>query len=144
MQLIIKFAYDGTVSITDDNIQELLLAADQFDVKGVVGACCDYMGERLRPENCIGAWQISDICFCPQLKNKAFQFILNNFKQVVSSEQFQQLSAPELCDILDRDQLIVPKERTVFEAIHQWITHEPERRKAHFVVLLSKVHYCSL
>lgn len=54
MRLIIEFAYTGSVPVTAENVQELLLAADQFNVMDVVQTCCDFLGEQLRAENCIG------------------------------------------------------------------------------------------
>ncbi|XP_030280923.1 kelch-like protein 10 isoform X2 [Sparus aurata] len=138
MQIIIKFAYTGSLSVTEDNVQELLLAADQFNIKDIVRACCDFLGEQLCPENCIGIWQFT-FCSCFELQRKAYQFILDHFEEVVSSEEFQDLTVQELTDILERDDLNVSEETTVCEAILRWIAHRPEERQAHLLVLLSKV-----
>lgn len=46
----------------------------------------------------------------------------------------------DFCDILESDELKIREESTVFEAVHQWIAHEPDRRKEDLVLLLSKVH----
>lgn len=118
---------------------ELLQAADQFNITGIVEACCDFLMEMLSIDNCIGIWQFSDIHYCTQLQQKAFQFILYNFEQVISSKEFHQLSVEELCDIFDHDELNVKNESFVFEAICKWISHSPERRKKHFAILLPKV-----
>ncbi|XP_075960673.1 kelch-like protein 10 [Anarhichas minor] len=139
MQLIIEFAYTGLVSVTEENVQELLLAADQLNVMGVVQTCCDFLGEQLCPENCIGIFQVTDTCLSPELRLKAYHFIVDHFEEVVLSEEFPQLSVQQLADILGRDDLNVSEESAVFEAILRWIAHEPEERKAHLAVLLSKV-----
>ncbi|XP_030275694.1 kelch-like protein 10 [Sparus aurata] len=139
MQAIIEFAYTGSLSVTVDNVQELLLAADQFNVMKIVRACCDYLEERLCPENCIGIWKFTNILPCFELQSKTFLFILDHFEEVVSTEEFEFLNVQELADILGRDDLNVKKENTVCEAIFQWITNRPEERKEHLLVLLSKV-----
>ena len=139
MQAIIEFAYTDSLSVTVDNVQELLLAADQFNVMKIVQACCDFLGERLCPENCIGIWKFTSILPCFELQSKAFQFILDHFEQVMSTEEFQYLSVQELTDILGRDDLNVKKENTVCEAIFHWITNRPEERTEHLLELLSKV-----
>lgn len=125
--------------MTSTNVIELLLAADRYNVLGIVEVCCDFLMEMLSTENCIGIWQLSDICYCSQLQEKAFQFILYNFDQVISSQEFQQLSVEELCDFFDHDELNVKNESIVFEAICKWISHNSERRKKHFSILLPKV-----
>ena len=138
MQIIIKFAYTGSLSVTEDNVQELLIAADQFNIKDIVQTCCDFLGEQLCPENCIGIWQFTFFS-CFELQRKAYQFILDHFEEVVSGEEFQDLTVQELSDILERDDLNVSEETTVFEAVLHWIAHRPEERQAHLLVLLSKV-----
>lgn len=138
-RLIIEYAYTGTVPVTASNAMELLLAADQFNIMGIVEACCDFLAEMLSTDNCLVIWRFSDTCYCSQLQQKAFQFILYNFEKVISSKEFLQLSVEELCDIFDHDELNVKTESVVFEAICKWISHTPERRKKHIAILLPKV-----
>lgn len=139
MELIIEFAYTGSISVTEDNVQELLLAADLLNVVDGVQIGSDFLSEQLCPENCIGIWQFTNICFSPELQSKANSYIIDHFEEVVSQEEFLQLSAQELTDILDRDDLNVRKESTVYESILHWIGHIPEERERHMGVLLSKV-----
>ncbi|XP_029299567.1 kelch-like protein 10 [Cottoperca gobio] len=139
MEVIIEFAYNGSVSVTKQNVQELLLAADQLTVMDIVHTCCNFLGEQLCPKNCIGIFQFTNICCCSELQRKAFHYIIDHFEEVVSSEEFLELSVQEISDIIDRDDLNVRKESTVFEAILRWITNLPEERKVHIAVLLSKV-----
>ena len=139
MQAIIEFAYTGFLSVTVDNVQELLLAADQFNVMKIVRACCEYLEDRLCPENCIGIWKFTNILPCYELQSKTFLFILDHFEKVVSTEEFEYLNVQELTDIIGREDLNVKKEITVCEAIFQWITNRPEERKEHLIELMSKV-----
>lgn len=139
MQLIIEFAYNGSVSVTEDNAQELLLAADMLNVMDIVKICWDFLGTQLCSENCIGLWQFTNICFSAELRRKAYRYIIDHFEEVVCCEEFLQLSVQELTGILDRDDLNVRKESTSYEAIVHWIAHEPEKRNRHIAVLLSKV-----
>ncbi|XP_061835806.1 kelch-like protein 10 [Nerophis lumbriciformis] len=139
MQLIVEFAYEGSVSVTEDNVKELLLAADRFNVTGIVETCCTFLTEQLCPENCIGIWQFTKNCYTPELELKAYQYILFHFEEVATSDELRQLSIRDFRDILDRDDLIVKKENTVFEAILYWIAHAPGERSENIAVLLEKV-----
>ncbi|XP_030596258.1 kelch-like protein 10 [Archocentrus centrarchus] len=138
MELIIDFAYTGSVSVTEDNVRELLLAANRFNVMDLVKICCDFLGEQLCPVNCVGIWQLTTISFLPKLRAKAYQYILNHFEQVVAEEEFLNLTVEELTDILDTDHLDV-QEDTVYEAVIKWIAHAPAEREQHISTLLPKV-----
>lgn len=50
----LEYAYNREVSITADNVYELLPAADQFNIDGIVFKCSKFLEESLTPQNCIG------------------------------------------------------------------------------------------
>ncbi|KAK9531138.1 hypothetical protein VZT92_010582 [Zoarces viviparus] len=139
MQLIIEFAYTDSVSVTEENVQELLLAADQLIIMGLVQTCWDFLEEQLCPENCIGIFQFTGMCSVTELRHKAYRYIIDHFEKVVVAEEFLQLSVQQLTDILGRNDLNVRKESIAYEAVLRWIAHVPEERKAHIAVLLSQV-----
>ncbi|XP_061835856.1 kelch-like protein 10 [Nerophis lumbriciformis] len=139
MQFFIDFAYTGSVSVTEDNVQDLLIAADKFSVRGIVQTCCTFLTEQLCPENCIGIWQFTKNCYAPELQLQAFEYMLYRFEEVANTDELQQLSLQDFCDILDRDDLIVKKENTIYEAILHWIAHAPGERSGSIAVLLEKV-----
>ncbi|KAM8972338.1 kelch-like protein 10 [Pelodytes ibericus] len=140
MKLIIEYAYDRSVPITAQNVEELLVAADQFNIMGIVRICCEFLTSQLCPDNCIGICKFTDYYYCPELRQKAFMYILHNFEDMVrSSEEFLELSPLELRDIIGNDELNIKQEDAVFEAIVKWIEHDPERRSQYMSILLPKV-----
>ncbi|KAM9309957.1 kelch-like protein 10 [Pholidichthys leucotaenia] len=139
MELILEYAYTGLVSVTVENVQELLLAADQLKVMDIVQICWNFIENELAPKNCIGIWQFTNVISCPEMRYKACRYITDHFVDVVSSEEFLQLSVEELEDILGRDELCVKQENSVYEAAIKWILHIPEKREEHAMRLLSKV-----
>ncbi|XP_043910515.1 kelch-like protein 10 [Protopterus annectens] len=140
MDLIIQYAYTRTVPITIENVEQLLAAADQFHVLGLVRMCCEFLESYLCIENCIGIWKFADFYFCSELKHKAYLFILHNFEEMVKiSEELLQLSAFEFGKIIEEDELNVKNEDVVFKAILKWISHDPHDRKKYIPILLLKV-----
>ncbi|ETE64723.1 Kelch-like protein 10, partial [Ophiophagus hannah] len=118
MKLIIEYAYTRTVPITVDNVERLLVAADQFNVMGIVRACSDFMKSQLCLENCIGICKFTEYYYCPELRQAAYMFILHNFEEMVkASTEFLELSVNEFKDIIEKDELNVKQEDAVFEAI---------------------------
>lgn len=142
MKLIIEYAYTRTVPITPDNVEKLLAAADQFNIMGIVRGCCEFLKSELCLDNCIGICKFTDYYYCPELRQKAYMFILHNFEEMVKvSAEFLELSVSELKDIIEKDELNVKQEDAVFEAILKWISHDPQNRKQHISVLLPKVKF---
>uniref|UniRef100_A0A8C3G515 Kelch like family member 10 n=1 Tax=Cyclopterus lumpus TaxID=8103 RepID=A0A8C3G515_CYCLU len=139
MRLIIDFAYTGSVSVTEENVQELLMAADQLNVMDIVQSCCDFLGEQLRADNCIGIFHLTDIILSAELQHRAYRYMADHFEEVAYHDEFLQLPLQQLIDILERDDLNVRNESVAFEAVLRWIDHVPGERKAHVAVLLSKV-----
>ncbi|KAM9342471.1 kelch-like protein 10 [Pholidichthys leucotaenia] len=139
MELILEYAYTGLVSVTVKNMQELMLAADQLEVMDILQICWNFIENELAPKNCIGVWQFTNVIFCPEMRYKACRYITDHFVDVISSEEFLQLSVEELEDILGRDELCVKQENSVYEAAIKWMLHMPEKREEHAVRLLSKV-----
>ncbi|XP_070694999.1 kelch-like protein 10 [Pempheris klunzingeri] len=140
MKVIIDFAYTGFVPVTQQNVQELFIAADQFNVNGVIQACSDVLEEQLTIQNCISTWWFADTYYTPDLKHRVFLFILNHFEEVAAtSEEFLQLSAQQLTKIIENDRLNVNTEKKVFEAIVRWIAYSAEERREHTSLLLPKV-----
>ncbi|KAM9331711.1 kelch-like protein 10 [Pholidichthys leucotaenia] len=139
MESIFEYAYTGLVSVTVENVQELLLAADQLQVMDIVQICWNFIKTELAPKSCISIWQLTNVIFCPEIRCKACRYITDHFVDVVSFEEFLQLSLEELEDILSRDELCVKQENSVYEAAIKWMLHMPEKREKHAVRLLSKV-----
>ncbi|MBN3289269.1 KLH10 protein, partial [Polypterus senegalus] len=140
MEMIVTFAYTQTVSLTEENVTQLLSVSDQFNILGLVKLCCDFLESHLSLENCLGTCKLAYRHSCSETHFKAFRFTMNEFKNLVTvSEEFLQLSFFELYDIIEQDELNVQNESQVFNAIMKWIFHQPNERKKFLPKLLSKV-----
>ncbi|KAM9475873.1 kelch-like protein 10 [Clarias gariepinus] len=140
MELILEYAYVQWVNITEENVYELLIAADYLAISSLVNSCSVFLKAQLCLENSIGIWRFACFYSCKNLEQRAFQFILHNFEKVLCvSEEFLKLKADELCEILENNNLNVREEEVVFDAIMLWIKHAPLDRKTHIALLLSKL-----
>ncbi|XP_066576868.1 kelch-like protein 10 [Amia ocellicauda] len=140
MKLIIQYAYTLTVPISPNNVQELLVAADQLAVLDLMQTCCNFLEAQLCIENCIGISQIAELHFCFKLHRVAHRYVRHHFGLVAkASEEFLELSLDQLTNIIEKDDLNVNQEDVVFEAILRWIDHAPNERRGHISVLLPKV-----
>lgn len=140
MELIVEYAYTRRVNITEENVHELLKAADYLAMSHLVNKCSAFLKARLRVETCFSIWRFARFYFCTKLEQQAFRFILHNFVEAVRvSEDFLDLTVEQLSEIIGNDELNVKRENVVFEAILHWIGHAPQERGAHIQVLLPRV-----
>ncbi|XP_047194393.1 kelch-like protein 10 [Hippoglossus stenolepis] len=139
LRIIIEFAYTGSVTSTEDNVQELMITADMLNIVGIIQACSHFIGAHICPQNCVGIWQFTNICHSSELRCKAFRYIIQHFEEVVPADEFLQLSVEELTVFIGRDELNVRNESIVFDAILRWIAHIPREREQNIAVLLSQV-----
>ncbi|XP_027135132.1 kelch-like protein 10 isoform X2 [Larimichthys crocea] len=139
MHLIINYAYTNSVPVTKDNVVEVLEAADQFLVTGIVQTCFFFLEDRLCLKNCISIWRLLNMYHCPELRHKVLLYILYHFELVCVSQEFLELPVQQLVAIIVNDHLKVKQENIVFEAVLCWINHLPDQRRGHMSVLLSKM-----
>lgn len=140
MRLIIDYAYTRKADITVDNVEQLLPAADQFHVNGLVKICCDFLISKLSPDNCIGIHRFAEAYFCHNLAKIAHRYIMYNFGDVLQeSTEFLQLDIEKISELLGSDDLNVKNEEFVFCAALKWIDYDPRNRKTQMARLLRSV-----
>lgn len=71
MREIIEYAYNGCTSVTEDNVDEVLTAADQLNVLGLLKDCCDFLMFRMNFANCISTREFARHYFCFELGDAA-------------------------------------------------------------------------
>ncbi|KAM8860656.1 kelch-like protein 10 [Synchiropus picturatus] len=145
MKVIIDFMCDGCVSVTEENLLDVVLAADFFNIAEMIDRCNSFLEKHLSLGNCISVWKGTKFLHpVPPICRKAFTYITTHFEELVSSEEFFQLTAEELTLVLERDELNVREENNVFEAILRWVDQNSEGQKPQLAKLLSKVRLALL
>lgn len=128
MARIIAFMYTGKIRVTEVTVCQLLPAATMFQVPNVVDACCAFLERQLDPSNAIGIANFAEQHGCHGLKQKANQFIERQFTQICQEEEFLQLSAIQLINLIKKDELNVQEEREVYNAVLKWVKYDEDNR----------------
>ena len=100
LETLVDFAYTSTLHLNEANVCTLLAAGTMFQMSHVVEACCTFLENQLDASNCIGIADFAIIHGCHELYNKAKLFIYKNFSDVFQHEEFLQLSATQLIQVL--------------------------------------------
>ncbi|XP_041725257.1 kelch-like protein 38 isoform X2 [Coregonus clupeaformis] len=135
---IVDYVYTGAITISMDIVLPLMQAASMLYYGRLFEACSTFLQEQLSPDNCLSMIRLSEILHCDSLKEKAKEMAVRSFSDVAASEDFCELSLPELMCYLEDDRLCAEEEQ-VFETLLAWIHHDPFSRRGAIHDLFKKV-----
>jgi len=128
--------YTGDLRVNEENVFEVLAAADHLQVSSVVQQCCDFLKMefiqlRLDLHNYCLLSTVADRHGLRDLQEAAEEKMASMFKDICESEEFlTYIGADQLLSLLSRDDLSAPSETFVFKSVMQWVKHKKEERMA--------------
>ncbi|XP_027044847.1 kelch-like protein 3 [Pocillopora damicornis] len=134
LMIILDSIYTGEPHLNEDNVFEVLAAADHLQVTSVVQQCCDFLlTEFVKLRFDFGQfcriWKIADSHGLKDLQEAAEYKIAKMYKDVCESEEFlTYIEVDQLFSLLSRDDLSAPTETFIFKSVMQWIKHKKEER----------------
>lgn len=142
METIIEYAYTKEVTITTANAEDIFIAADRFNVLGLLQECINFLVAQLSPENCVGLLRFARFYNNKELEDMCWVYIMSHFRDIIgSSTEFVHLNYIELMDIISSDTLNVSTEDEVFDAVMRWTEFSPRERKEQCNHLLGAVRF---
>ena len=128
VQALVEFAYTGKVEITVDNVQSLLATACLVQFHEVKDLCCQFLETQLDPSNCLGIRKFTEAHGCTNFLDVVDNFVLENFREVMKSEEYALLPCELLAKVVSSDDLNVAAEEEVYEAVMSWTKHDINNR----------------
>lgn len=144
LKQLIDFCYTGTLCIDQTNVQALLEAANEFRFMSIVAVCSEYFQEQLDATNCVGFFEFSELYDLKDLHAMSEIFICQHFMKVIENDEFRMMSAKNLKEILQMNDLNIDTEECVFNALMKWIKADEDKRSTQFPELLRFVRMTQL
>lgn len=119
----------GQIEVTNENVQDLLIAGDMIELQEVVEICTDHLVRQLDPSNVLGIFRFAADHNCLLLKESALKFVCTNFVQVSQEEEFTDLTKELILKLLASEDLRVDSEYQVFLAALTWLEHDVGSRR---------------
>ena len=144
LKALIDFIYTGSITITEQNVKNLLSGAHYVQIHEVKQFCFEFLRSNTTVDNALNFLKTAGHYRNEGLKNKIQQYISINFDQVLKSDHFKQLSIEELISCisnLDRSQA---KEISIFQAIVTWCNHDKQDRNDSFVELFNMLNLANI
>ncbi|XP_001948331.2 kelch-like protein 2 isoform X1 [Acyrthosiphon pisum] len=139
LQVLVNFIYTGKIVINEENVRDLLSAANLLQLQEVKEACCNFLQSQLCSTNCFSINAIADLHSCTELLTSSELYIHQHFSEAADGDEFLSLSSEEVIKLISSDKLIVPSEEKVFESVIRWVKHELGTRKCILPQLMKHV-----
>ncbi|CAF4517649.1 unnamed protein product, partial [Rotaria socialis] len=141
MEILLNSIYGESVTVTNDNVQDILPAASLLQLNGtdIQRQCALFLASHLEPANCLGIYCFADLHNCSQLKQTALSFIWTHFAAVVHSDEFLTLKANEVEDLIQSDEIEAPNEEIIYNCVMAWLKHDQTFRQQYLLTLLQHV-----
>ena len=125
---LLQFLYTGRLKLNETIVQDVLTAASHLQIDSAIMLCAQFLEESLKLNNCVDVVQISEIYSLPRLHEKANDFIVANFSDLVKNGHHCRLTAAQLSSYLKSDELKCGTEFGLFNCIRQWLDYDREAR----------------
>ena len=135
LKIVLDSIYSGDLQVNDENIFEVLVAADHLQVTSVVQQCCDYLQTqfidqlRFDVQTYCRVSAIADRHGLKDLQEATQTKMAYIYKEICESEEFlSHVDADQYTRLLSRDDLSAPSETFVFKSVMLWIKYKKEER----------------
>ncbi|KAM6251909.1 kelch-like protein 4 isoform 2-T2 [Spheniscus humboldti] len=139
LKALVRYAYTGILELKEDTIESLLAAACLLQLSQVIEVCCNFLMKQLHPSNCLGIRSFGDAQGCTELLKVAHTYTMEHFTEVINNQEFLLLPANEIAKLLSSDDINVPDEEAIFQALMMWVRHDLQNRQRDLGMLLSYI-----
>ena len=129
-KIVLDSMYSGEINVNDENVSEVLLAADHLQVTSVVQQCCEYLIQlKSDVQTYCRVIMVADRHGLKDLKETTESKMASIYEEICEKEEFlSHTNADVLSALLCRDDLRAPSENFVFKSVMQWIKYKKEER----------------
>ena len=98
---LLKFIYTDAFDADDDNIFDLFMAADKYDIPGLKDKCRDLLVADLDVSSAADCFRLAFLARCPELLEKSLNIIADNLDEVKDTDGWKSLDDREVQQVLN-------------------------------------------
>lgn len=135
-KILLKYIYSGNMSLAQiktENILDTLGLANQYGFTELEQAISGYLREALSLNNVCSILDAARLYCLESLANVCHRFMDTNATDILSHENFKNLSHEALCGLLVRDSFFAP-EVQIFIAVQKWANNNRDSADIESVV----------
>ena len=143
-QQLFEYIYKRKFEINEDNVQEVLEAANMLQLTCLTSSCCRFLKKKLNEKNAVGIYRLADIYSSTEsvlnLKRKCKFFIEQHFLNIIKNDRdFLDLPFNLFESLIKSESLNIHNELDVLKITLNWILKESDVRIKHIYALMRYV-----
>ena len=139
VKILVDFVYTETIIINNENILQLLHAADYLQMTEPKQFCVEFLESIISIDNCLSILGVALLYKIENLQNLAHQTMNPHFKTVAESNEFKALGKDDVTKCIVRLDRSCLQEVWIYEAIISWVKYDQRARKLEFVDLFELI-----
>ncbi|KAL9930117.1 kelch-like protein 23 [Glossina fuscipes fuscipes] len=138
---LVEYIYSGVITLTEENVENLLSIADLFQILWVKEQCAEFLKLSVNQKNCFRIRKFADMHCCKELLDFSHKYILDNFHNLTDEEDLLLLPFEEFQNLIKDEQRknSLRFVESAYKASINWIKHDLEERKVHLRELMSHI-----
>lgn len=121
IEQVLNFIYTAKLELTLMNVQEILSAANYFQLSSVIDACLNFLENEIDTENCIDLLIISENYSLTVLRDKIIKFICGHIFEISKEADFFRLQEQQVVQLISCDLPVDCSEKEILRIILMWI-----------------------
>ncbi|XP_078494143.1 kelch-like protein 12 [Ciona intestinalis] len=143
VEKLVDFMYTGKININTNNVCDLLAVSDFLKIHSVKKLCIAYLLTTVSLQNCFTIQALADCFTIPELTEKFNKFVVENYQQVVSDDQFKKLSKDDVIKLFQSTYGKVSSD-LVYTAVMNWVKFDLASNESYLSQLLKFVDFYEL
>ena len=123
---LIDFMYTGVVTISNDNVLQLLTNADYLQMEEVKEFCADFLESILSPDNCQAILTSANQYQLESLQKPIYEMISLKFDDFIETNDFKLFTKTDLISCLTKLNKDQVDESLVFTAVVTWTNYDKQ------------------
>ncbi|XP_078485857.1 kelch-like protein 7 [Ciona intestinalis] len=143
VEKLVDFMYTGKININTNNVCDLLAVSDFLQMPSVRKLCIEYLLTTVSLQNCFTIQALADRFIIPKLTEKFNNFVVENYQQVVSGDQFKKLSKNYVIKLLQSTHDKVSSD-LVYTAVINWVKFDLASNESYLSEVIKFVDFYKL
>ena len=138
----VDYIYCAKVTLRRQNVLDLLQVACNYELPALAKVCCEWVAARLDTFDVVRTlWWAKglDSVYTEDLENPAKSYIVANFSELTTGQEFNLLVYEDLKEIIQDDKLSIEREEDVYAVVMKWIEYDKDSRLPFLCDLLTCV-----
>ena len=135
----VDYIYCAKVTLRRQNVLDLLQVACNYELPALAKVCCEWVAARLDSFDVVRTlWWAKELdsVYTEDLENPAKSYIVANFSELTTGQEFNLLVYEDLKEIIQDDKLSIEREEDVYAVVMKWIEYDRDSRSPYLCDLL--------